>query len=62
MSHRVGDPTTIKIRRDTWDELDRRKRPGDSHDDVINRLLDAAGDDVPRVQWGSGTTTPDNQS
>lgn len=30
----------IRVTDETWSELNRRKRPGDSFDDVIQRLLD----------------------
>lgn len=29
----------IRVTDETWSELNRRKRPGDSFDDVIQRLL-----------------------
>jgi predicted CopG family antitoxin len=30
----------IKVSEDTWQELNRRKTPGDTFDDVVVRLLD----------------------
>lgn len=42
----MSDTTTIEIRRETWQELNRRKRgPGDTFDDVVSRLLAAANDE-----------------
>lgn len=37
----MGEDTTIRISRDTWKRLTSLKEPGDSHDDVINDLLEA---------------------
>lgn len=34
------DVTSAQIKVDTWEELNKLKRPGDSMDDVITRLLD----------------------
>lgn len=36
------DTTNIRISKDTWKELNARKEPGDSFDDVISRLLEEA--------------------
>jgi len=36
----MGDTTTIEIKTETWRELNMRKEPGDSFDDVIKRLLE----------------------
>jgi hypothetical protein len=33
------DTTTIEVKVGTWQELNQQKRPGDSFDDVIQRLL-----------------------
>lgn len=35
------DKTTISIKGRTWERLHSRKGRGDTHDDVINRALDA---------------------
>lgn len=40
----MPDYTTVNVRPDTWKELNARKEPGDSFDDVIRREL---GLDVP---------------
>jgi len=32
--------TTVKVKDETWRELNRRKGPGDSFDDVIESLLE----------------------
>lgn len=37
--------THIRVQESTWERLNRRKRVGDSFDDVISRLLDEAIDD-----------------
>jgi predicted CopG family antitoxin len=34
--------TTTKIKHSTWKRLHERKQPGDSFDDVINRVLNKA--------------------
>lgn len=36
---RMAETTTIEIKSNTWKELNRRKEPGDSFDDVVQRLL-----------------------
>jgi len=36
----MGDDVTIRLKENTWVELNKRKRPGDSFDDVIQRLLE----------------------
>jgi len=40
--------THIRVTEDTWQELNQKKGPGDSFDDVITQLLDAedAEDDL----------------
>lgn len=45
--------THIRVREGTWQELNRKKAPGESFDDVIVELLDADGDD------GGGRVEPD---
>ena len=35
------DVTSIEIKKSTWKELNQAKEPGDSFDDVIQRLLHA---------------------
>jgi predicted CopG family antitoxin len=35
----MADTTTIEIHSSTWRQLNARKNPGDSFDDVISRLL-----------------------
>jgi predicted CopG family antitoxin len=35
----VPETTTIEIKTETWKQLNSRKMPGDSFDDVIKRLL-----------------------
>lgn len=46
----MAETTTIEISRENWQRLSGRKRPGDSFDDVITRLLES-GDDA---QEGAG--------
>jgi hypothetical protein len=36
----MADVTTVEVATETWKELNQRKEPGDSFDDVIQRLLD----------------------
>lgn len=36
--------TTVAVAEDNWERLNRLKRPGESFDDVIGRLLDARDD------------------
>jgi len=36
----VSETTTIEIKLETWRELNNKKEPGDSFDDVIKRLLE----------------------
>ncbi|WP_244605579.1 antitoxin VapB family protein [Halorussus marinus] len=38
----ADDVTSIQVRNETWQELNARKAPGDTFDDVIQRLLDQA--------------------
>lgn len=41
MSRGMTTPdTTIRVGRDTWERLNKRKRTGDTFDDVLNRVLD----------------------
>ena len=35
----------IRIKRDTWKRIHKRKEPNDSHDDVIRRLLNRLEDE-----------------
>lgn len=56
----MPDTTTIKISRETWRELNHRKRgPGDTFDDVVQRLLADDEDDGDGAQGegadGDGT-------
>lgn len=36
------DTTNIRISRETWKKLNARKEPGDSFDEVIERLIEEA--------------------
>lgn len=35
-----GDDPPIRVSEETWIQLNRRKRPGETFDDVVSRLLD----------------------
>jgi predicted CopG family antitoxin len=37
--------TQIRVTEETWQELNSRKRPGESFNDVLERLLDAGRDE-----------------
>jgi predicted CopG family antitoxin len=37
----------VKVDEDTWRRLNARKRPGDSFEDVIERMLDDVESDQP---------------
>ena len=39
------DVTSIQVTAETWRELNHRKEPGDTFDDVIQRLLEEADKD-----------------
>lgn len=39
----VEDDTTIRVSRSTWQQLHDRKDPGQSHDGVIQELLNNVG-------------------
>lgn len=41
----MAGKTTIKVKNETWKQLNRQKEPGDTFDDVIERLL--ADEQVP---------------
>lgn len=36
-----GSDPKIRVSKDNWERLNARKQPGDSFDDVVERLLDA---------------------
>lgn len=40
-----SENTSIQIKKDTWKRLNMRKEPGDTFDDLVNRLLDATEDE-----------------
>ena len=35
-----NDITTVKVSRETWQDLNSRKTPGDSFDDIIRELIE----------------------
>lgn len=41
-SQETSEYTTVSVQPGTWERLDELKERGDSFDDVINRVLDAA--------------------
>lgn len=43
----MSETTTIQVRSDTWEELNKRKKPGESFDDVIRRILFSEESDSP---------------
>jgi predicted CopG family antitoxin len=51
----MSDMTSMKISKDTWQRLNRRKQPGDSFDDVVQRLLD----DVEASDDDNGGSMPE---
>jgi uncharacterized C2H2 Zn-finger protein len=50
------DRTTIQVSVDLWRWLNRRKRPGESFDDVLRRELDV---DATAIDGGAGEATGD---
>jgi hypothetical protein len=42
--------TNIQISETVWEELNQRKKPGDSFDDVLRRELDLGGGDRPDAE------------
>lgn len=44
--------THIRVSEETWTELNIRKRPGDSFDDVIVRLLEEEEEEGKRERGG----------
>lgn len=59
------DVTSIEVKTSTWRELNRRKEPGDSFDDVIGRVLAGSTDDgsvssrTDASSHGAGLRCPD---
>ena len=39
----AGNDTGIRVSVETWKRLNRWKEPGESFDDVLNRILDETG-------------------
>lgn len=55
----MGTTTTIEVSRETWRQLNHRKEPGESFDDVIGALMTAeirefeSAEDEPSLsEWG----------
>lgn len=46
--------TSIEVKKSTWKELNQRKEPGDSFDDVIQRLLHGCEDTEEEPDGGVG--------
>ena len=40
----ADETTTLQVTKETWKELNLRKEPGETFDDVIQRLLEESGD------------------
>ncbi len=40
----------IRVTAETWRQLNRRKQPGDSFEDVIQRLLEDEGESAPQTE------------
>jgi len=43
------DVTTVKVKRNTWKQLNQMKEPGDSFDDVIAKLLKVDEEGNPKT-------------
>ena len=43
------ESTTMKVKRDTWKQLNKQKEPGDTFDDVISRLIEEASGNPTRM-------------
>ena len=60
----MDDATTITIEKRTWKRLNSRKEPGESFDDVVDRLLDDTEEcnnaiHQPRIQQSRYEVQPD---
>jgi len=40
MGTNENDVTTVKVKKETWKQLNKRKEPGDTFDDVISNLIE----------------------
>lgn len=45
----------IRVTEETWSELNQRKRPGDSFDDVLQRILNEAEEDEGNPRMAAPT-------
>lgn len=45
----MGDSPAVKVSEETWRKLNSRKEPGDTFDDVVQRLLEES-DGAPRIE------------
>jgi len=43
------ESTTMKVKRDTWKQLNKQKEPGDTFDDVIGRLIEQTSGNPTRM-------------
>lgn len=53
------DTTNIRISRETWKRLNARKEPGDSFDEVIERLIEQADAEADEGNSKTATATAD---
>lgn len=60
----MADKTTIQVSGDLWQELNRRKQPGDTFEDVLRRelgLTNESNDNDSRKREATGAETADVQ-
>ena len=57
MSNNSDDVTTIKVKGDTWKRLNQLKEPGDSFDEVIQKLLAEDAEDAEETDTPNPTPT-----
>ena len=55
----MSETTTIEIKRETWIELNMRKEPGDSFDEVVQRLLRAEDETEKEIEETVDEPEPD---
>lgn len=51
----MAETTTIEIKKETWRRLNSRKYPGDTFDDVVDRVLD----ELEAYEEGTATPSPE---
>jgi len=55
------EQTRVRVSKQTWQRLNAQKEPGDSFDDVLDRLLARHGDDVA-PEWMSDDSSEQHSS